>query len=134
MFLKNLFTKGNLDSVNNLVDNLVTNKEERKELKIKFKQVLLDAESKAQAEVTKRWSSDMASDNNLSKNIRPLTLIFLTSVFVIISVFDGNVGDFKISSSYIPIYQTLLLCVYSAYFAGRSIEKLKTPKNEKKKN
>lgn len=134
MFLKNLFTKGNLDSVNNLVDNLVTNKEERKELKIKFKQILLDAESKAQAEVTKRWSSDMASDNNLSKNIRPLTLIFLTSVFVIISVFDGNVGDFKISSSYIPIYQTLLLCVYSAYFAGRSIEKLKTPKNEKKKN
>ena len=129
-----IFTKGNLDSVNNLVDNLVTNKEERKELKIKFKQVLLDAESKAQAEVTKRWSSDMASDNNLSKNIRPLTLIFLTSVFVIISVFDGNVGDFKISSSYIPIYQTLLLCVYSAYFAGRSIEKLKTPKNEKKKN
>ena len=117
-----------------MVDNLVTNKEERKELKIKFKQVLLDAESKAQAEVTKRWSSDMASDNNLSKNIRPLTLIFLTSVFVIISVFDGNVGDFKISASYIPIYQTLLLCVYSAYFAGRSIEKLKTPKNEKKKN
>lgn len=134
MIFKNLFTKGSLDSVNNLVDNLVTNKEERKELKIKFKQVLLDAESKAQAEVTKRWSSDMASDNNLSKNIRPLTLIFLTSVFVIISVFDGNVGDFKISSSYIPIYQTLLLCVYSAYFAGRSIEKLKTPKNEKKKN
>jgi|TARA_R100000655_G_scaffold98634_1_gene142075 hypothetical protein len=134
MILKNLFTKGSLDSVNNLVDNLVTNKEERKELKIKFKQVLLDAESKAQAEVTKRWSSDMASDNNLSKNIRPLTLIFLTSVFVIISVFDGNVGDFKISASYIPIYQTLLLCVYSAYFAGRSIEKLKTPKNEKKKN
>ena len=134
MILKNLFTKGSLDSVNNLVDNLVTSKEERKELKIKFKQVLLDAESKAQAEVTKRWSSDMTSDNNLSKNIRPLTLIFLTSVFVIISVFDGNVGDFKISSSYIPIYQTLLLCVYSAYFAGRSIEKLKTPKNEKKKN
>ena len=134
MILKNLFTKGSLDSVNNLVDNLVTSKEERKELKIKFKQVLLDAESKAQAEVTKRWSSDMASDNNLSKNIRPLTLIFLTIVFVIISVFDGNVGDFKISSSYIPIYQTLLLCVYSAYFAGRSIEKLKQPKNEKKKN
>ena len=134
MILKNLFTKGSLDSVNNLVDNLVTSKEERKELKIKFKQVLLDAESKAQAEVTKRWSSDMASDNNLSKNIRPLTLIFLTIVFVIISVFDGNVGDYKISSAYIPNYKTLLLCVYSAYFAGRSIEKLKQPKNEKKKN
>tara|TARA_B100001094_G_scaffold205151_1_gene199078 strand:+ start:794 stop:1195 length:402 start_codon:yes stop_codon:yes gene_type:complete len=131
--LGKIFNKVNLDSVNNLVDNLTTTVEERKELKIKLKQVLLDAESKAQTEVTKRWSSDMASDNNLSKNIRPITLIFLTSVFVIISVFDGNVGDFKISSAYIPIYQTLLLCVYSAYFAGRSIEKLKKPKNEKKK-
>ncbi len=132
--LGKIFNKVNLDSVNNLVDNLTTTVEERKELKIKLKQVLLDAESKAQTEVTKRWSSDMASDNNLSKNIRPLTLIFLTSVFVIISVFDGNVSTFKISSAYIPIYQTLLLCVYSAYFAGRSIEKLKKPKNEKKKN
>ena len=131
--LGKIFNKVNLDSVNNLVDNLTTTVEERKKLKIKLKQVLLDAESKAQTEVTKRWSSDMASDNNLSKNIRPITLIFLTSVFVIISVFDGNVGDFKISSAYIPIYQTLLLCVYSAYFAGRSIEKLKKPKNEKKK-
>jgi hypothetical protein len=47
-------------------------------------------------------------------------------VFVVISVFDGNIGDFSISPAYVPIYQTLLLCVYSAYFAGRSIEKIRT--------
>lgn len=127
-----LFSKINLDSVNNLVDNLVTSKEERKELKIKFKQVLLDAESKAQAEVTKRWDSDMASDNKLSKNIRPLTLIFLTGVFVIISVFDGNMGGFVLNPIYVPVYQTLMMVTYSAYFAGRSIEKFKKTKNEKK--
>ena len=61
----------------------------------------------------------------LSKNIRPLTLIFLTSVFVVLSVFDGNAGDFSIGAAYVPVYQTLLMTVYAAYFAGRSIEKVK---------
>ena len=51
--------------------------------------------------------------------------IFLTVVFVVISVFDGNIGQFSISDAYVPVYQTLLMVVYSAYFAGRSIEKVK---------
>ena len=61
----------------------------------------------------------------LSKNIRPITLIFLTICFVILSVFDGNMGEFTIGSAYVPVYQTLLMTVYAAYFAGRSIEKVK---------
>jgi hypothetical protein len=52
-------------------------------------------------------------------------LIFLTVVFVILSLFDGNLGDFTISAAYVPVYQTLLMTVYAAYFAGRSIEKVK---------
>jgi hypothetical protein len=121
--LKHLFGNIGLD-VNNLVDNVVTTDEERKTLKIKLKQVLTQAESSAQEQVTRRWEADSKA-GWLPANIRPLTLVFLTLVFVIISMFDGNVGGFKISPSYIPIYQTLLLCVYSAYFAGRSIEKIK---------
>ena len=122
--LKHLFGNIGLD-VNNLVDNIVTTDEERKTLKIKLKQVLTQAESSAQEQVTRRWEADSKA-GWLPANIRPLTLVFLTLVFVIISMFDGNVGGFKISPSYIPIYQTLLLCVYSAYFAGRSIEKIKS--------
>lgn len=122
--LKHLFGNIGLD-VNNLVDNIVTTGEERKTLKIKLKQVLTQAESSAQEQVTRRWEADSKA-GWLPANIRPLTLVFLTLVFVIISMFDGNVGGFKISPSYIPIYQTLLLCVYSAYFAGRSIEKIKS--------
>ena len=61
----------------------------------------------------------------LSKNIRPMTLIFLTVCFVILSVFDGNLGEFRIGAAYVPVYQTLLMTVYAAYFAGRSIEKVK---------
>tara|TARA_R100000655_G_scaffold25878_2_gene53414 strand:- start:5897 stop:6277 length:381 start_codon:yes stop_codon:yes gene_type:complete len=122
-FLKTLFGNVGLD-VNKIVDEISTTDEERKTLKIKLKQVLTQAESSAQEQVTRRWEADSKA-GWLPANIRPLTLVFLTLVFVIISMFDGNVGGFKISPSYIPIYQTLLLCVYSAYFAGRSIEKIK---------
>ena len=122
-FLSKLFGNMSLD-VNKIVDEISTTDEERKTLKIKLKQVLTQAESSAQEQVTRRWEADSKA-GWLPANIRPLTLVFLTLVFVIISMFDGNVGGFKISPSYIPIYQTLLLCVYSAYFAGRSIEKIK---------
>ena len=122
-FLSKLFGNIGLD-VNKLVDNVVTTDEERKSLKIKLKQVLAQAEGSAQEQVTRRWEADSKA-GWLPANIRPLTLVFLTLVFVAISMFDGNIGGFTISPAYIPIYQTLLLCVYSAYFAGRSIEKIK---------
>ena len=121
--LKKLFGNLNLD-VNNLVDELHSSPVEKKELKIKLKQILAQAEGSAQEQVTRRWEADSKA-GWLPANIRPLTLVFLTLVFVVISMFDGNIGGFTISPAYIPIYQTLLLCVYSAYFAGRSIEKIK---------
>jgi len=122
-FLSKLFGNIGLD-VNKIVDELHSSPVEKKELKIKLKEVLKQAESSAQEQVTRRWEADSKA-GWLPANIRPLTLVFLTLVFVIISVFDGNIGGFSISPSYVPIYQTLLLCVYSAYFAGRSIEKIK---------
>ena len=121
--LKKLFGNVSLD-VNNLVDNVITTDEERKSLKVKLKEILKQAESSAQEQVTRRWEAD-AKAGWLPANIRPMTLIFLTFVFVVISVFDGNIGGFSISPAYLPIYQTLLICCYSAYFAGRSIEKIK---------
>ena len=121
--LKHLFGNIGLD-VNNLVDNIVTTDEERKTLKIKLKQVLTQAESSAQEQVTRRWEADSKA-GWLPANIRPLTLAFLTLIFVSISFFDGNVGGFKMNPIYVPVYQTLLMVVFSAYFAGRSIEKVK---------
>ena len=93
--------------------------------KQKIESILIAAEQAAQEQVSARWEADMKHGSWLSKNIRPMTLIFLTVVFVILSVFDGNLGDFTISASYVPVYQTLLMTVYAAYFAGRSIEKVK---------
>ena len=114
-----------LPEAGKIIDNLHTSGEEKMVARQKMEELLVSAEQAAQKEISARWDADMKSDAWLPKNIRPVTLIFLTIVFVIISVFDGNLGEFSISDSYVPVYQTLLMTVYAAYFAGRSIEKIK---------
>jgi cation transport ATPase len=116
---------GVVKQVGDVLDKLTTTKEEKLAAQQKIEEVLLKAESQAQEQVTRRWEADMKSDNWLSKNIRPLICIFLTVIFVVLSMFDGNAGGFTIQQPYVPIYQTLLITVYGAYFAGRSIEKIK---------
>ena len=114
-----------LPEAGKILDELITSGEEKAAAKQKLEELFVRAEADAQKEVTERWNADMKSGNWLAANIRPLTLIFLTSVFALLSVTDGNIGDFAIGDAYKPIYQTLLLTVYGAYFAGRSIEKIK---------
>ena len=114
-----------IKDIGNIVDDLHTSGEEKEEAKQKITQILAQAEQAAQAQVSARWEADLKYGSWLSKNIRPLTLIFLTGVFVVLSVFDGNAGEFKIGEAYVPVYQSLLMTVYAAYFAGRSIEKVK---------
>ena len=113
-----------LNNVSNIVDELHSSPVEKKELKIKLQEVLTKAESNAQEQVTRRWEADSKA-GWLPANIRPITLAFLTMIFVLISFFDGNLGSFKMNPIYVPVYQTLMMVVYSAYFAGRSIEKIR---------
>lgn len=76
--------------------------------------------------VTDRWKFDMSSDNKLSKSIRPLTLIFLTTFLIIFIFLDSFYIDyFTINSEWIELLKTLLTGVYIAYFGGRSYEKSK---------
>ena len=114
-----------IKNIGSVIDDLHTSGEEKAEAKQKLETILAQAEQAAQAQVSARWEADLKYGSWLSKNIRPLTLIFLTGVFVILSVFDGNLGEFTIGQAYVPVYQTLLMTVYAAYFAGRSIEKVK---------
>lgn len=115
--------------IGGVLDNLHTSSEEKAEAERKIKEILVQAEQAAQQQVSARWEADMKHGSWLSKNIRPLTLIFLTAVFTVLSIFDGNLQiageDFTIGAAYVPVYQTLLMTVYAAYFAGRSIEKVK---------
>ena len=122
--LTNLFS-GLFKQAEGILDTTITNKEELQIVKNELERILNDAEKNAQIQVTDRWKSDMQSDNKLSKNIRPATLIFMTLAFVIISVFDGNLGQFQINPDFIPVYEILLMSIYGAYFVGRTIQKIK---------
>jgi|TARA_R110000796_G_scaffold26922_3_gene74352 hypothetical protein len=118
-------TGGVIKEVGNVIDKLSTSKEEKLIIKKQLKVIFEEAEANAQSEVTERWKADMNSDSFLSKNIRPAILIFLTVIFSALAFTDGNIGEFKIAEAYIPIFQTLLVTVYGAYFVGRSWEKAK---------
>jgi hypothetical protein len=122
-----------IKEVGQVIDNLTTSKEEKLEAQRLITQILEKADSEAQEQVTSRWESDMKSDSVLSKNIRPMVLIYLTVIFTVCAFFDGNIGEFKIAEEYIPIFQTLLVTVYGAYFVGRSWEKAKKISNNSNK-
>lgn len=77
-------------------------------------------------EITKRWQSDMMSDSWLSKNIRPLSLGFLTFALFLYIILDSSLNGFKINDEWISLMNTLLLLVYGAYFGARSLEKIKS--------
>lgn len=109
--------------IGNVIDNLTTTDEERLEAKRSIQGLLEKADKDAQEQVTERWKYDMQSDSFLSKNIRPLIMVFLTGIFTILSFTDGNIGGFEIQKEYVPIFQTLLVTVYGAYFVGRTWEK-----------
>jgi len=122
---------GNIIRKNKIVDSrLVTTDEERLAAKQKIQEILEQADKEAQQQVTERWKHDMQSDSFLSKNIRPMVLIYLTIIFTALCFTDGNIGEFKIAEAYIPIFQTLLVTVYGAYFVGRSWEKLRKNNQE----
>ena len=127
--MKKLFawlTGGVIKEVGNVIDKLTTTEEERLEAKRQLQIIFEEADNNAQQQVTDRWNADMASDSWLAKNIRPLVLVFLTFVFSLLAFTDGNIGEFKIAKEYIPIFQTLLVTVYGAYFVGRTWEKAKS--------
>ncbi len=124
-------TGGVIKEVGNVIDKLTTSEEEKLVIKKQIQEILEKADNDAQEQVSRRWESDMKSDSFLSKNIRPLVLIYLTFVFTVLSFFDGNVGGFSVAEQYIPIFQSLLITVYGAYFVGRTWEKAKSIINKK---
>ena len=129
--LLSLLTGGLIKDVGNVIDKLTTTDEERLAAKQKIQELLEKADQDAQTQITERWKLDMQSDSFLSKNIRPMVLIYLTIIFTALAFFDGNIGGFQVDEAYIPIFQSLLITVYGAYFVGRTWEKAKKSSNNK---
>ena len=108
-FLGKIFGGLNID-VNTLVDSVVTTKEEREELKIKFEQMFLQAKANAEEQITRRWEAD-AKAGWLPANIRPLTLAFLVVSTILLIFIEGGAIDFQVKDNWIDLLQLVLITV-----------------------
>ena len=87
---------------------------------------LLEIDLTEMQEVTKRWQYDMTSDSWLSKNTRPMTLVFLTVSMVVLILLDSFKIEFTVDTAWIDLLKSLLITVYVAYFGSRGVEKFKS--------
>ena len=126
--LNKIFSTGATElikGVGSVIDNLTTTEEERLTAEEKIKDMILGYESEMQRQVSERWKSDMNSDSWLSKNVRPVTLIFLIICTMLLIFIDAGFLSFDVKDSYVDLLQLVLITVIGAYFGGRSLEKVK---------
>ena len=114
-----------VESVGGVLDNLTTSKEEKLAAKQKMKELIADYETKMEANITDRWKADMNSDSWLSKNVRPMILIFLVVSTVLMIFIDAGTIKFVVEEKWTDLLQLVLITVIGAYFGGRSFEKRK---------
>ena len=114
-----------VESVGGMLDNLTTSKEEKLAAKQKMKELIADYETKMEANITDRWKADMNSDSWLSKNVRPMILIFLVVSTVLMIFIDAGTIKFVVEEKWTDLLQLVLITVIGAYFGGRSFEKRK---------
>lgn len=123
--LGNLFTGNLVKDVGDIIDNVVTTDEERARLKNAIAELFTKAEADAQEALTERQRIDMNSDSWLSKNIRPLALIFFLVMYSFFSIADGNIGtDFTINPNYVELLGQWGMVAVSFYFGSRGVEKV----------
>ena len=112
-----------VNSVGGVLDNLTTTKDEKLEAKRKLKELILSHEAQMEKNITDRWSADMNSDSWLSKNVRPLVLIFLVVCTMLMIFIDAGTIQFTVEEKWTDLLQLVLITVIGAYFGGRSLEK-----------
>lgn len=135
-FLGNLFGGNVIEAVGKIADNLITTDKERleidlkrQELALKEKELDYKAINDENTNVTQRWQADMSSDSWLSKNIRPLTLIYILTAYTIFSI--GSAFDIKVTPEYVHLMGQWGMLIMGAYFGGRTFEKIIQMKNKK---
>ena len=126
--LKTIFGGGAQDlikDVGGVLDNLSTSKEEKLEAKRKMKELMANYQMEMEKQVTDRWNADMKSDSWLSKNVRPMTLIFVLVCTMLLIFIDAGAISFVVEEKWTDLLQLTLITIIGAYFGGRSVEKLK---------
>ena len=115
--------QGALGIVKNLVSKSNSlSAEEQEELD----RLMLEGEVEAQRAVSDRWAADMKSDVWLAKVIRPIILISLLSIYTVMAIADSITAvPFEVKDSYTSLLEILMLTSFGAYFAGRTVEKVR---------
>ena len=126
--LGKLFSAGATElvkGVGGVLDNLATSKDEKLEAERKIKELVANYEIEMEKNITSRWEADLKSDSWLSKNVRPVVLIFLIVCTMLLIFIDAGAINFEVKSSWVDLLQLVLITVIGAYFGGRSLEKVK---------
>ena len=124
--LGNLLSGGAGELVKNVggvIDNLHTSEEEKLEAERKIKELVVSYEVQMEKEISSRWNADMKSDSWLSKNVRPLVLVFLVVSTVLMIFIDAGTINFVVEAKWTDLLQLVLITVIGAYFGGRTLEK-----------
>jgi len=116
---------GIAEKISGIIAKHTFSKEDKAKFENEMAKVFIEAESEMQQNVTERWKTDMHSDSWLSKNVRPLVLIFLVVSTVLMVFIDAGVLNFEVKDNWIDLLQLVLITVIGAYFGGRSYEKIK---------
>ena len=111
--------------VGGVIDNLHTSGEEKLEAERKVKELMANYQVEMEKNITSRWEADLKSDSWLSKNVRPLVLVFLIVCTMLLIFIDAGALSFEVKSSWVDLLQLVLITVIGAYFGGRSLEKVK---------
>ena len=126
--LTSIFSSGATElvkGVGGVIDNLHTSKEEKLAAEQKVKELIASYETQMEKEISSRWNADMKSDSWLSKNVRPLVLVFLVVSTVLMIFVDAGAIKFEVKDTWVDLLQLVLITVIGAYFGGRSLEKTK---------
>ena len=125
IFKNILGTEKIVDSVGGIIDGLVTNKEEKINARAKLKEVINNYKIEVEKNVSERWKADMNSDSWLSKNVRPVVLVFLIVCTMLLVFIDSGSIKFNVKPEFVSLLTTTLITLIGAYFGGRSVEKFK---------
>ena len=112
------------EKISGIIDKHTFSKVEKAQFEKEMEEIFIKAEADIQKNVTERWKTDMNSDSWLSKNVRPLVLIFLVVSTVLMVFIDAGFIAFEVKDNWVDLLQLVLITVIGAYFGGRSIEKI----------
>ena len=109
--------------------------EERKQIvdaevrirELDFKELELEYNQRNTEEIekTKRWESGNKSEGTFNKNVRPSLVVYLVFVCTVLAIFDGNIGEFDVETSWVSLFTSLTITAVGGYFTLRTFEKHK---------